>query len=321
VEMPIQTTVAIFKDHSDAGLWEAYLDGISTLYRLTADGLAHRLGRLAARGVTPRLVIISSRLYPVARPELAAEIRAVFPEAELLLISSTAEPTPPLLPLAADNVRHLAVNPPEVKPADKGYFDWVLGKLTAGRPLAIADRLKERTGVITLELAGSEEKEALLRALDAEIAGLGEDGDVFRQRAALLADELIENAMYGAPRNQRGEALFRKGEPRRTMPGERLAFSFGFDGETLAMEMTDSWGTLEPDLVVEHLARNQGDLYGTCQLGGRGLFLIWRFFDHFHVCIHPGTRTVVGGDLQLSGKLDPEAPRGFHITSLVPSEG
>ena len=81
------------------------------------------------------------------------------------------------------------------------------------------------------------------------------------------------------------------------------------------MEMTDNWGTLDPDLVVDYLARNQAQLDGTDDLGGRGLFLIWRFFDHFHVSIDPGKKTVVGGDLRLSGKLDPEAPRGFHITS------
>ena len=63
------------------------------------------------------------------------------------------------------------------------------------------------------------------------------------------------------------------------------------------------------------MARNQAQLECTDDMGGRGLFLIWRFFDHFHVSIYPGIKTVVGGDLQLSRQLDPEAPRGFHITA------
>ena len=312
----MQLTVAIFKDESDAGLWAAYLDGISALLRITAhNDLRATFQRMIGLGIEPGLVILSSRLYPRENPHVAALVRDYFPAAELLLVSSSEEPSPPLSPLHADNVRHLVVNPPNGGDVDKGYFDCVLSKLVAGRPLAIGDRLKEQTEVRVLELGASDEKETLLRAVDAAIAGEGEESDMFRQRVALLADELVENALYGAPRHSDGGTVFKKGEARAVLPGERLIFSFGFDGETLAMEMTDNWGTLDPDLVVEHLARNQEQLESSDSMGGRGLFLIWRFFDHFHIAIEPGKKTTVGGDLQLSRKLDPEAPRGFHIIS------
>ena len=312
----MQSTVAIFKDECDAGLWAAYLDGISALLRITArDDLGRSFQRMVGLGIEPGLVILSSRLYPAENPQLAALIRSFFPAAELLVVSSSDEPSPPLLSLFADNVRHLAVNPPKGDAADKDYFECVLQTLVAGRPLAIADRLKELTEVSVFEMRHSQQKEALLRALDAAIAGEGELSEMFRQRVALLADELMENAMYGAPRAADGGSRFKKGELRAMLPEEELVFRFGFDGETLAMEMTDNWGSLDPDLVVEYLARNQAHLGGSAQLGGRGLFLIWRFFDHFHVTIDPGKKTVVGGDLQLSRRLDPEAPRGFHITS------
>jgi anti-sigma regulatory factor (Ser/Thr protein kinase) len=99
------------------------------------------------------------------------------------------------------------------------------------------------------------------------------------------------------------------------LPQERIVFSFGFDGETLALKLTDSWGSLEPDMVIEYLARNQEDGSIADDVGGRGLFIIWRFLDHFHMDVQPGQETVVGGHLQLSSRLDPEAPRGFHITA------
>lgn len=312
----MQSTVAIFKDECDAGHWAAYLDGISALWSITAhEELGRQLERLLALGIEPGLVIISSRLYPMENPELAATIRACFPQAELLLVSSSEEPPPPLMPLVADNVRHLVVNEQDGDPAGRGYFDHVLRRLVTRGVLTIGDRLKAQTRVNVFELRRSTQKEALLGALDAAIVGEGDEFELFRQRAALVADELMENAMYGAPRDAQGGKLFKKGEAREMLPGERLVFSFGFDGEILAMEMTDNWGSLEPDRVVDYLARNQEQLGGLDDMGGRGLFLIWRFFDHFHVSIHPGDQTVVGGDLQLSRGLDPESPRGFHITA------
>lgn len=312
----MKSIVAIFKDESDAGHWAAYLDGISTLLKITAhEKLEQSLERLLGLGVDPCLVILSSRLYPTQDPELVSRIRRYFPDAELLLISSAEEPSPPLLTLCADTVRHLAVNPGQGDPHGKGYFDCVLQKLVTGRSWSIADCLGAGTRVCERELRSSTQKEGVLFALDAAIAGAGEEFEMFRQRGALLADELMENAMYGAPRHAAGDKRFKKGEGRAMLPDERLTFSFGFDGETLAMEMTDNWGTLDPDLVVEYLARNQAQQDSGDDMGGRGLFLIWRFFDHFHVSIDPGEKTVVGGDLQLSRGLDPEAPRGFHITA------
>jgi hypothetical protein len=309
-----KSIVAIFKDERDAGLWAAYLDGISALWRITVhDDPAHTLERLI--GLDPCLVILSSRLYPTEDPELVARIRGYFPKAELLVISSSEEPSPPLLPLWSDTVRHLAVNPTQGDPLGKEYFDCVLQKLVAGRPWTIDDRLRPQTEVSAIELRSSHQKEGVLCAVEAAIAGDGEEFEMFRQRGALLADELMENAMYGAPRDAAGGRLYRKGGERELLPEERLVFSFGFDGETLAMEMTDNWGTLDPDLVVEYLARNQAEPGSADDMGGRGLFLIWRFFDHFHVSILPGKKTVVGGDLQLSRRLDPESPRGFHITA------
>jgi hypothetical protein len=69
-------------------------------------------------------------------------------------------------------------------------------------------------------------------------------------------------------------------------------------------------------VVLEHLARNQeGDPIAD-DAGGRGLFIIWRFLDHFHLNVQPGLETVVGGHLQLSDALDPVQPRGFHLSEL-----
>jgi hypothetical protein len=126
---------------------------------------------------------------------------------------------------------------------------------------------------------------------------------------------MLENAMYGAPRGEDGSKLYRKGEQRAIQPLESIRFRFAFDGETLAMEVADGWGSLSADLVLDYLAHNLdgGELPG--DVGGRGLFIIWRFFDQFHVSIRPGRQTIVGGQVRVASPLDIETPKGFHIST------
>lgn len=171
----MKSIVAIFKDERDQGLWAAYLDGVSALWSITAhEGLGHSLQRLIGLGIDPCLVILSSRLYPTEDPELVARIRGYFPEAELLLVSSSEEPSPPLLPLCADTVRHLVVNPAQGDPLGKEYFEVVLQKLVAGRHWTVGDCLGSQTCVRAIELRSSNQKEGLLCALEAVIVGAGE---------------------------------------------------------------------------------------------------------------------------------------------------
>ena len=218
------------------------------------------------------------------------------------------------MPLLVDNVRHLAFNPPHQARRDRGYLPAIVSSLVDRRPWEICSCLREGTTIHSFQLNSSEDKEPLIGALEAVLAGEGEEFEMLRQKGSLLADELLENALYDAPRAPDGKKLFKKGESRVLLAEERIVFSFGFDGETLALKLTDSWGSLEPELVLEYLARNQeGDLAAD-DAGGRGLFIIWRFLDHFHLNVQPGLETVVGGHLQLSNGFDPEVPRGFHIT-------
>jgi len=307
----------LYRDANDAKLWEEALKGVPGLLPITVEqNVTLSLARLRRAGGSLRLVILSARLYPGHCPDLAARVRAVCPGSELLLVSSSEEPPPALTPLLADRVRHLAFNPPHQARRDREYLPEVVSRLIHRRPWEICSCLREGTTIHSFPLRSSEEKEALIGALEALLAGEGEEYQTLRQKGALLADELLENALYDAPRAPDGSRLFRKGEKRLLLPQERIVLSFGFDGETLALELSDSWGSLEPEVVLEHLARNQEGDPIAGDAGGRGLFIIWRFLDHFHLNVQPGLETVVGGHLQLSSGRDPEVPRGFHITEL-----
>jgi hypothetical protein len=315
-----KTVLALFKDADDESLCSHLMTGIPGVIRVMAGAnVATSLENMKRIGIEPCLSIISSRLYPARRCDLVTTLRAVFPAAEILLLCSSADPFPSLQPLAADGVRHLAINP--AAPWDREGHETrrqllaAVNKLVEGLPWEMTDYLSPAATVHDYRISSSTQKEELIALIENIIAGDSEEIALLRQRGALLADEMLENAMYDAPQREDGSRIYRKGEERSIAPREGITFRFGFDGEVLAMEVTDGWGSLSPDKVLTHLARNQDGRGIGDETGGRGLFIIWRILDHFHVSITPGRQTVVGGHLKASSPMDLEAPRGFHIST------
>lgn len=315
--MPI---LALFKDIDDEALCTPLLTGIPGVIRsLAGSNLSLTLENLKRTGSVPALTIVTSRLYPGDRPALVATIRAVFPATEFLLVSLSNDPFPPLKPLAADRVRHLTINPASFDSRRgieaRAQFLTAVSNLVDRRSWKIADYVKPGSLIHEFSVTSSAQKEELIARIERLIDGNLPDIGLLRQKGALLADEMLENAMYGAPRGADGSKLYRKGEVREVQSGERIIFRCCFDGETLAMEVVDGWGSLSPDLVLEYLARKQEGQGDFDEIGGRGLFIIWRFLDQFHVSIRPGVQTVVGGLVRADSPYDPETPKGFHISS------
>jgi hypothetical protein len=313
-----RTILSLFKDQADEMATLPLLAGIPGIIRLPVRGDLGVLEDLRKIGIEPSLVIISRRLYPEETPEVVDTLKRLFPAVRFLLIASSDDPFPPLRPLITDQIRHLTINPftgDDETGAQRKDFVATLDKLAAGRSLEIADYLDRNAPIHECAISSSGQKEELITAIMETIPGDSSELESLRQRGALLADEMLENAMYGAPRGEDGRKLYRKGEERTISPREGIVFRFGFDGQTLALEVADSWGSLSPDQLMEHLARNHEESWLSDDAGGRGLFIIWRFLDQFHVNITPGRETVVGGQLTLSSPLDPEAPKGFYIST------
>ena len=319
--MPADTTVlALFRDVEDEALAAEVMTEVPDVIRiLTGDNPASALEYLKILGITPRLAIASSRLYPAEKPELVRQLRTLFPGTEILLMSSDTDPVPPLQPLAADKVGHLVINPASGRRSDKEksqqHFVTALKKLVNGGEWEIGEYLKPGSRIHTCHISSSTQKEELIAMVESAIEGSSPETDLLRQRGALLVDEMLENAVYNAPRKDDGSKMFRKGELRSIDPREGITFRFGFDGETLAMEMVDGWGSLSPDVVLHYLARNQANGGEWAETGGRGLFIIWRILDHMHVKITPGRQTVIGGHLKATSAMDLDTPRGFNIST------
>ena len=310
------TILALFADADDEYVWERELAEISNLIRLRgSESLSRALPALKSRGLEPGLALISTRVYPLGAANPLFLLRRLFPAIQAILLSEADAPLPSLHPLMTDAIRHLVIEPagemsgsPAGNPLKLAVFN-----LLNDRSWQMNDYLRPGTTVREFAVTSSDQKETLIGDLMAMIGGEGPELELLRQKGALLADEMLENAIYGAPRGEDGNKMFNKGERRHLLPAEEIGFRAGFDGVTLALEVTDSWGSLPSDTVMEHLTCNQDGEGPAGETGGRGLFIIWRFLDQMHVTIAPGRQTVVGGQVRLQSDLDPSAPKGFHI--------
>jgi hypothetical protein len=129
--------------------------------------------------------------------------------------------------------------------------------------------------------------------------GKDQEHDFLGQRAELVLDEMLENALYSAPRDSIGKPLYAKGCERTTRPDEKISLRSGFDGEQLFLEVSDSWGNLTPEIVESFLTMNLSDTHQESDRAGRGLFIMWKYLDYFYVDINPGAQTSMGGILSL----------------------
>ena len=148
-------------------------------------------------------------------------------------------------------------------------------------------------------ISSSLDKAVIIGQLHVLFDGKDEDYDFLGQRAALIVDEMLENALYSAPRDSYGNPLFTKGSLRELLPGEKITLRCGFDGEQLYLGVCDSWGNLASETVEFFLSMNENDTNPGGERAGRGLFIMWKFLDYFYVDINPGVETSMGGVLSL----------------------
>jgi hypothetical protein len=148
-------------------------------------------------------------------------------------------------------------------------------------------------------VTSSQDKGRIIGQLHNLFDGKNEEFDFLGQRAELIVDEMLENALYSAPRDSGDKPLFAKGTERQIIPGEKISLRCAFDGEELFLEVSDSWGKLSPETVELFLSMNLHNIDPGSGRGGRGLFIMWKFLDYFYVNINPDVETSMGGILSL----------------------
>lgn len=314
-------SLAFFRNDADERLWKADLEAIPGMISIvTGESPLLSVNKAWGLAPSPRFILLSASFYPDRGVGITTLIRSLFPGTEILLISPASEPFPDIGPLFRDGIVNLVVAPTRLSPKSdcpvESTLSIAVASIAAGRNERMSACLRQGTEVSEFTLTSSCQKETLIGLLEKAVNGKTTEAEFLRQRAALIADEMIENALYGAPRDHQGTRIFRKGELREILPDERIVFRFGFDGENLALEVRDGWGSLRPEDILDHLSKNRARDGIPPTDGGLGLFLIWRFVDHLHVSITPGRETVVRGHVRLARCEDLPEAKGFHITAL-----
>jgi hypothetical protein len=316
-----ETIVAVVSDAAEKSLWSPIFSKMKERITLMeVREVFHLTVRCREKRISPSVALLSTRLYPREHPKLVSQFRQLFPECEIVLMGLSTDPPPPLGVILRDNVRHMLINPADdpFRDLDReaSLYDLTMRRLKNGLPLYISDYIKPGTAVREFRVVSSEQKEELIGELESAIPGSSREMEMLRMKAALLADEMLENALYAAPRGEGAAPLFQKGEKRTLSEGEDVSFRFGFDGESLALEVTDGWGTLSSEAFFEHVTRNLECLGIHEEIGGRGLFIIWRFLDSLHIRINPGRQTVIGGKIRLASADCYLESKGFHICAI-----
>jgi hypothetical protein len=308
--------LALVADAADEEAWLQVLAAIPDLLLLHCDeNLSRSLDTLQGCGLTAGLALISTRAYRLENDNPLAVLRHLFSAVQVVLFSAADTPLPSLRLLINDAIHHLVIESAAGNDGTPAASPLKLAahNLLTDRPWQMSDYLLSGTTAREFAIHSSDQKEPVIASLMEMIGGDSPELELLRQKGALLADEMLENAMYAAPIGNGGGRLFRKGERRRLLPAEQITFRAGFDGMNLALEVIDNWGSLPSASVIEYLARHQDGNGAGDEKGGRGLFIIWRFLDQLHVTIAPGRQTVVGGHIRLNSTCDPLAPKGFHI--------
>jgi hypothetical protein len=159
--------------------------------------------------------------------------------------------------------------------------------------------LRDSSCAHTWQISTSDDKEKILRQLEHLLSGDDEAHCFLRQRAMLMADEMLENALFAAPRDVHGRPRYAKGDQRTLLPGERITFCAYYDGTTLALEVTDTWGSLSPETVRDFIDMNRSEFDPAHDRAGRGLYFMWCFLQDFYLSVIAGVETTIGGLLQL----------------------
>jgi CheY-like chemotaxis protein len=260
-----------------------------TGYRIElADNLAQAVALVDQ--LAPRLVVTDAGI--AVDPAAAAffeRARAHGAEACMTLLGATDfDRVPQILGLGA--VTNLLVH---AMPVLAEELTITAHKLMRGDLFGAEKYLLWGTQLHETTLERSQQRAEIVAELEAELRRRGQNARV-AQMARLVADELISNAVHNAPVDAAG-VHDRKDLPRDTAleldARHQVRVRWGCDARYVAVEVNDSFGSLDRDTVLAALARHEVREVGAG--AGLGVALAYRSCDHLVFNLAPGQRTEV----------------------------
>ncbi len=191
---------------------------------------------------------------------------------------------------------YIAVDHPQAA----SYLRSVLKKMSRKTASGIESYLWPSTHVTSRRLKKYLDKEEVIAGMVEGLKGL-ETFSALPDLCATIADEMIMNAMFDAPRGSDGKPKYNhlpRTEPLELADHETVTFRYGWDPAFVALSIEDPFGALTKETLIRHI--NKGFGQGADQInqsapGGAGLgfFMIFENTHSLIVNCTPGKSTEV----------------------------
>lgn len=147
------------------------------------------------------------------------------------------------------------------------------------------------------QLHRADERGSVIDSMQAYLRLLG--GGRLAGAMGLVADELMTNAIYNAPRDERGLPRYESTDRREKIvlaPWETVTVEYGSDGHTFGVSVSDRFGALTGDKLRSCLRRclTSGDQIEQKAGGaGLGLYTVLSSCSQLVINVEPGERTEI----------------------------
>jgi hypothetical protein len=148
------------------------------------------------------------------------------------------------------------------------------------------------------EIGSTEDKRVVIGDLEDFLDQIDCYGAI-KNAVLLVADELIMNAIFNAPRDDQGEPKYsnRHREQLKLEPGERVTFRYACDGRNVALSVSDQFGSLDREVIVKYLQRcftsGPAEMEEKRAGAGLGLYMVFNSITQLTFNIQAGVSTEV----------------------------
>jgi hypothetical protein len=163
------------------------------------------------------------------------------------------------------------------------------------------------SGVVRLSTCRSEEKDRIVDQARDFARNLGVN-DRLATYFAVVTDELLTNALYNAPIDDKGVHLYAardRAVPVVLEPSQAIEVKFCSDGRKIGVSVADPFGSLTADIVLDYLAkclrREEDQVDKKAGGAGLGLFQAFGSVSHLVLNISAGHRCEAIGMIDVRG--------------------
>lgn len=148
------------------------------------------------------------------------------------------------------------------------------------------------------EIGGTEDKRAVIGDLEDFLDTIDCYGAI-KNAVLLVADELVMNAIFNAPRDGDGNPKYsnRHREQLELEPDERVTFRYACDGRNVALSVSDRFGSLDREVIVKYLQRcfsgGPAEMEEKRAGAGLGLYMVFNSITQLTFNIQAGVSTEV----------------------------